>query len=141
MNDTGGGASRSTETAAGSSTATDVSLREYFEQRWRDHEILDEQKTLRFEQMFAALELRMDERFEALRREVITGIETSTTAVNKAETATERRFEAMNEFRGQLSDQATRFVTREEMAAVEEKMSALVERNRSDIDAVARRLS
>lgn len=39
-------------------------------------------------------------------------------AVNKAEAAAEKRFEMMNEFRGQLSDQATTFVTRVEADAI-----------------------
>jgi len=35
-------------------------------------------------------------------------------AVTKAEVSAEKRFESVNEFRGQLSDQATTFVTRTE---------------------------
>jgi hypothetical protein len=35
-------------------------------------------------------------------------------AVTKAEVAAERRFEAVNEFRGQLSDQASTFMPRSE---------------------------
>lgn len=38
-------------------------------------------------------------------------------AVNKAELATEKRFEAVNEFRGQLNDQAARLLERREAEA------------------------
>jgi hypothetical protein len=51
-----------------------------------------------------ALRRDMDSKFEAQQREV----ETALAAQNK-------RFEAVNEFRGTLSDQASRFVTRDEM--------------------------
>ena len=38
-------------------------------------------------------------------------------AVNKAEIAAEKRLDAVNEFRGQLKDQAATFVTRTELYA------------------------
>jgi hypothetical protein len=38
-------------------------------------------------------------------------------AVGKAEVATEKRFESVNEFRAQLSDQAAHFSTRDELVA------------------------
>lgn len=43
--------------------------------------------------------------------------ETARQAILKAETATERRFEGVNEFRQTLSDQASRFITRGEFEA------------------------
>jgi hypothetical protein len=57
-------------------------------------------------------------------------------AVNKAETAAEKRFEATNEFRAQLNDQAKLFITRTEaLSAIErntERISELADRlNRS----------
>lgn len=36
-------------------------------------------------------------------------------AVTKAESATEKRFDSVNEFRATLTDQASRFVTRKEL--------------------------
>jgi hypothetical protein len=53
-------------------------------------------------------------------------------AVNKAESAAEKRFEATNEFREQLNDQAKTFITRTEaLAAIErnsERISELTDR-------------
>ena len=53
--------------------------------------------------MFDQLALRMEERFTACQA-----------AITKAETAAEKRFESVNEFRGQMADQATHFITRNE---------------------------
>lgn len=58
-------------------------------------------------------------------------------AVNKAEIATEKRFENMNEFRGQLADQASTLVSRTEFAAkadaLGEKLTDITDRiNRTE---------
>lgn len=58
-------------------------------------------------------------------------------AVSKAETATEKRFESVNEFRASLADQATMLVTRTEfhtkVEAQSDKLSDLTDRiNRSE---------
>lgn len=53
-------------------------------------------------------------------------------AVAKAELAADKRFDAVNEFRGQLSDQASSFLSRNEYAAqhksLEDKVQALTDR-------------
>jgi hypothetical protein len=118
----GGGASRSTDPAAGTSSATDVSLREHL--------------TV----LIDSFERRSDERFEAMKQMVDTAFSTAQTAIDKADTATEKRFEGVNEFRAQLSDQATRFVTREVMDALADKLLSQIERNRQDLDALAKRV-
>lgn len=118
----GGGASRSTDPAAGSSAATDVSLREYV--------------TL----MVRGMEERIDQRFVAMQAAVDAAFDNSQRAIDKADTATEKRFEGVNEFRAALSDQATRFVTAETMAAVNEKLEAAIQRNRDDLDALSKRV-
>jgi hypothetical protein len=89
----------------------------------------------------AQLEMRMNERLDSFLREMHTSFDSAAKAIEKAETATERRFEGVNEFRAQLSDQAARFVTRDELAALEDKLVGLVERNRSDVEQLAKRLS
>jgi hypothetical protein len=89
----------------------------------------------------AGLEKRMGERFDSLLREMHAAFAGAEKAIAKAETATERRFEGVNEFRAQLSDQAARFVTRDELGALENKMVGLIERNREDIEQLAKRLS
>lgn len=44
-------------------------------------------------------------------------------AVDKASASMEKRLEGMNEFRSQLKEQASRFITREEMQATFKSMS------------------
>ncbi len=60
-------------------------------------------------------------------------------AVNKAEMATEKRFEGVNEFRSQLADQARTFIPRNEVeqavAALKQYTEALVDNNRTTITA------
>lgn len=89
----------------------------------------------------AQLEIRMTERFDSLLREMHASFGSAAKAIEKAEMATERRFEGVNEFRAQLSDQAARFITRDELAALEDKLIGLVERNRADVEQLAKRLS
>jgi len=71
-----------------------------------------------------------ESRFEGIQREVKLALDAAQTAVTKAETATEKRFDAVNEFRGQLSDQAASFMPRElaegRLAAIERWQSKLV---------------
>ena len=83
----------------------------------------------------------MNERFDSFLREMHSSFDSASKAIEKADAATERRFEGVNEFRAQLSDQAARFVTRDELGALEDKLVGLVERNRSDVEALAKRLS
>lgn len=89
----------------------------------------------------AQFELRMQERFDSLLREMHTAFEGAEKAISKAEAATERRFEGVNEFRAQLSDQAARFVTRDELSALENTMVGLIERNREGVEQLAKRLA
>jgi hypothetical protein len=60
-----------------------------------------------------ANEVLQRERIEALRRETAALQVSNTTAINKSDEATEKRFHAVNMFREQLADQATRFIPRE----------------------------
>ena len=65
----------------------------------------------------AALDARasaVEDRFSALERLMDTRFESTERAVNKAETAAEKRFDSVNEFRGQLADQAASFLPRRE---------------------------
>lgn len=122
-NDLGGGASRSTDPAAGTSTATDVSLREYL-----------------MAQINAA-ESRADIRFLAMKEQVEAAFESSQRAIDKADEATEKRFEGVNEFRAALSDQATRFVTTETLISLGDKLQASIDRNREDLITLANRIN
>jgi len=120
--DAGGGASRTTDPAAGTSSATDVSLREYL-----------------MAQINAA-ESRSDIRFEAMKQQVREAFAASQLAIDKADTATEKRFEGVNEFRAALADQSSQFVTQNSLIALGEKLQLGIERNRDDLDALARRI-
>ncbi len=122
MSEPGGGASRSTDPAAGTSTATDVSLREYLNAQIRGVEMLSEQ------------------RFQSMKEQVAAAFDSSQRAIDKADEATEKRFEGVNEFRAALSDQATRFVTNDQLSALADKLQASIERNREDLDALSKRI-
>jgi uncharacterized protein (DUF885 family) len=87
-----------------------------------------------------AAEIRSDFRFEAMKDQVIAAFESSQRAIDKADEATEKRFEGVNEFRAALSDQATRFVTSETLHSLGDKLEAAIERNREDLDALAKRI-
>ena len=123
MSDEGGGASRSTDPAAGSSAATDVSLREYLMAQ------------------INAVERRSELRFEAMKEQIDAAFKSSQLAIDKADTATEKRFEGVNEFRAALSDQATRFVTSETLYALGDKLQASIDRNREDLTSLANRIN
>jgi hypothetical protein len=122
VNEEGGGASRSTSPAAGTSSATDVSL--------RDH----------LTTLIQAAEQRSDQRFDAMKEMVDTAFQTAQTAINKAEEATEKRFEGVNEFRAALSDQALQFVQKQTLTALTQKLEAQIERNREDLDQLSKRI-
>lgn len=54
------------------------------------------------------------EHLRAAREETSAALDAADKAIAKSEAATERRFESVNEFRAQLSDQASRFMPRAE---------------------------
>ena len=118
----GGGASRSTDPAAGTSSATDVSLREHLVA------------------LINAAEQRSNQRFEAMKEQVDAAFAASQLAIDKADSATEKRFEGVNEFRAALSDQASRFVTQETLAALGDKLQTGIDRNREDLDQLSKRI-
>jgi len=117
----GGGASRTTDPAAGTSAATDVSLREYF------------MALLRAEQ------LRSDERFKSMQDAVDAAFESSQRAIDKTNESLERRFEGVNEFRATLSDQAAHFVTKDSLNSLTDKLQAAIDQNRKDLDALEKK--
>ncbi len=66
----------------------------------------------------AALDRRLTEAVAAQDRANTIALQAAEKAVLKAETASEKRFEGVNEFRQTLSDQAANFVTRKEVEAL-----------------------
>jgi hypothetical protein len=106
----GGGASRTTDPAAGSSAATDVSLREYLSQQiqsLREH--------------FDQVQKHNDETMASFRHEV------------------SGRFDGVNEFRGALEDLSARMATKDGLARVEEKFEGVVEAFRQRLSTLERR--
>lgn len=71
----------------------------------------------RYDHRFLAQERITELTFSQVRSEVLTAFIASDKAINKAEVATEKRFEGVNEFRAQLADQATSFIPRTEAEA------------------------
>jgi hypothetical protein len=59
---------------------------------------------------------RVDERFNLQDKAVQAALNSAERAVTKAETATEKRFEGVNEFRAALSDQSQNLLSRSEYA-------------------------
>ncbi len=66
------------------------------------------------QERYATQTKALDAAFVAAEKAVATALESQNVAVAKAEEAAERRFESVNEFRAQLSDQASTFLTRGE---------------------------
>lgn len=109
----------------------------------------------RYEQRFQGQEnnvglalSRVDKEFhehiQQVRTETQAALEAAEKAIAKAETATDKRFESVNEFRAQLADQAARFMPRDESInrhdATSEKIADLDRRQRADIALVNSRL-
>jgi hypothetical protein len=64
---------------------------------------------------------RYAQRFTDLETALRAALAASEKAIGKAEVATERRFEGVNEFRQTLSDQAAQFMTRSEAVALTDR--------------------
>ena len=75
----------------------------------------------------AALDRLLVSLIEAQAEKVALALASADKAVLKAETATEKRFEGVNEFRQQLADQARNFMTRVEALAVLERHSERIQ--------------
>ena len=86
-----------------------------------------------FDAQIRALTTLLEERHRAQAQAVSAALLSAEKAVGKAETAAEKRFDAVNEFRAQLADQASTFMPRAESEA---RASALAEK----VDALDKRL-
>lgn len=77
-------------------------------------------------------DLRYQQRYDAQQSAIGAALQSAQEAVLKAEVATEKRFESVNEFRGTLSDQAATFISRNEIetlrAANDDRVADLTER-------------
>jgi hypothetical protein len=103
----GGGASRTTDPAAGSSAATDVSLREYLSAAINESRRECRDSIAHLEKHFDEIQSHNEETLSAFRGEV------------------SRRFDGVNEFRDALSDLSALMATKDNLGRVEEKFEAL----------------
>lgn len=68
----------------------------------------------------------LSRRMDDLEKRIQTIFDMNAVAIDKAEKRMDTRLEGMNEFRDQLRDQASRFITRVEFDALMEKLNASV---------------
>jgi chromosome segregation ATPase len=61
-------------------------------------------------------------------------------AIDKAEASVNERLKGMNEFRGELADRTATFPTRNEVESDNATLHAEIERNRSDISDLSKRI-
>jgi len=108
MREEGGGASRTTDPAAGTSTATDVSLREHLTVAINESRRECRDNIAHLEKHFDEIQNHNEETMVAFRNEV------------------SRRFDGVNEFRDALSDLSALMATKDNLSRVEEKFAALV---------------
>lgn len=76
--------------------------------------VLIQANDLRYQQRFETQEANLITAITAQEKAVAAALQAAKEAVIKAEVAAEKRFDAANEFRGQLSDQAATFMPRSE---------------------------
>lgn len=79
---------------------------------WRDRHV---DLQLQMEQRFQAHDRAVDTALTSQRAAIDSALAAADKAVLKSEAATELRFQSVNEFRAQLSDQAATFMTRNEL--------------------------
>ena len=76
--------------------------------------------------VMAEKDKRYDQRFEDSKEAISAALAASKEAVVKAELATEKRFDSVNEFRGALSDAQTRYITKTEAIALVTVISLVI---------------
>lgn len=74
------------------------------------------------DRVFTEHDLRYQQRFDAQAQAIKDALLAAEKAVSKAETANEKRFDGVNEFRRALTDQTATFVSRIEFNALKERM-------------------
>lgn len=88
---------------------------------------MDDQTARHLREIMDERDRRYQERFEASTRAVEAAFASAKEAVLKAEIASERRFDSVNEFRAQLADQTSTFLTRREYDAKHEALEKQVD--------------
>ncbi len=86
------------------------------------------------DERFATQTKAVDAAFAAAEKAVQMALESAEKSVAKAEISVERRFESVNEFRAQLSDQAGTFLSRNEYSTAHQALIDKVEVNARNIN-------
>jgi hypothetical protein len=105
---------------------------------------LSDERDKRYEQKFESIDertvlaltssdKRYEQRFQSMDEKTSLALAASEKAVVKAETATEKRFDSVNEFRGQQKDMMASFASRTE---VEARFKGLEDKSRWTMDKV-----
>lgn len=98
----------------GGSSDDDISLREHLQRQ------LDSQVAAIHRRIDQLIDL-LDERYEVQKADALRVAKEAQEALDKAERATEKRFDSVNEFRAQLNDQAHTFMPRTESISRHER--------------------
>jgi hypothetical protein len=134
---------------SGDTEWTVETLRQYLQRQLDDIRVMLEERhvtqTKAVDAAFLAQRTAMQAALTSAQREVATALLSSENAVRKAEVAAEKRFESVNEFRAQLSDQAATFLSRNEadarISALAEKLDTETARNSARISELELRLT
>lgn len=98
----------------------------------------------RIEERAHAIEAAFQTSLKSLEKASETALATANTAVQKAESAAEKRFESVNEFRNTLSDQQRNLMPRSEVTvtieALENQIASVAAANANKIDALEKQL-
>jgi len=78
-------------------------------------------------------DLRYEQRFLSSQQALNAALESASTAVIKAETATEKRFDSVNEFRATLADQQRTYMPRSEVDIIIKNLEERVSINANQI--------
>lgn len=105
-----------------------VSMREYLER------VLDERDRL-YGAKFVASEVAVAAALTAQKTSVDAALVAADRAVAKADVANEKRFDAVNEFRAQLNDQAKTFMPRTETTSLIKSLDDKIESSQANFDA------
>lgn len=98
--------------------------------------ILIDGNDLRYEQRFAAAQRAIDAAFAAQKEAMMTALVAQQEAVTKAERATEKRFESVNEFRGTLDNQQRTLIPRSEVQEIRKTLEVEITNLTKIIDEV-----
>lgn len=107
--------------------ADDTDLEKAIAALRRDMERLIDERNERYEQRFLAQEKAVAAALTAAKEAVASALAAAKEAVAKAETSADKRFEAVNEFRGQLADQSSTFLPRSEAGLALGAMGARID--------------